>query len=77
MERKKTKALSQITLKNNLDAEASSRYKNFAESNKRKADRETIKYPRAKWMHEAKWGLFTHYLAHTASDQDSERRCRC
>jgi hypothetical protein len=28
--------------------------------------------PNAKWLREAKWGLFTHYLAHTASTKVSD-----
>ena len=28
--------------------------------------------PNATWLREAKWGVFTHYLAHTASTQVSE-----
>ena len=71
MERKDVKDLSQRALKRGLDMEASAPNKTLTESNSNIVDPGKVQNPRTKWLRDAKWGLFTHYMAHVASYQNA------
>ena len=67
MERRNMKGLSTGPVAGALDVGTSFPYTNLPDSNNRETDPEKEQNPNTKWLRDAKWGVFTHFLPHMAS----------
>lgn len=72
MKRRNFMALSTAVVAGVLDHTASALVADSGQGHGREAVGEKALNPNTTWLREAKWGVFTHYLAHTASTQVTE-----
>ena len=72
MNRRNFLSLSTATMAGALGARASVIQATFLGSHNRKTDDDKMLNPNTRWLREAKWGVFTHYLPHMPGDKVPE-----